>query len=124
MLEDNSTLVQMPLGTSTLIKIPLFDENDQPKVEINEQTSTITRRRKDESKVNLNLMLLKTTEKLLSRDKLRLFGQRVKEKDAPGYFNLIITPIDLSVIKARCKRNDYKTASDYLDDVSLMAANA
>jgi hypothetical protein len=48
----------------------------------------------------------------------------VKEKDAPGYFNLIVTPIDLSVIKARCKRSDYKTASDFLDDVSLMAANA
>jgi len=72
----------------------------------------------------LNQMLLKTTEKLISRDTLRLFGQRVKEKDAPGYFNLIVTPIDLSVIKARCKRSDYKTASDFLDDVSLMAANA
>ena len=114
----------MPLATSTVIKIPIFDDNFQPKAELNEQISTVTRRRKDDSKVYLNQMLLKTTEKLVSRDNLRLFGQRVKEKDAPGYFNLIVTPIDLSVIKARCKRNDYKTASDYLDDVSLMAANA
>ena len=72
----------------------------------------------------LNQILLKATDKLINSDKLRLFSQRVKEKDAPGYFNLIVTPIDLSVIKARCKRNEYKTAGDFLDDVSLMAANA
>lgn len=61
---------------------------------------------------------------MISNDKLRLFGQRVKEKDAPGYYNLIVTPIDLSVIKGRCKRSEYKSANEFLDDVSLMAANA
>jgi len=61
---------------------------------------------------------------MLSKDKLRLFGQKVKEKDAPGYYNLIVTPIDLSIIKSRCKKAEYKSANDFLDDVSLMAANA
>ena len=68
--------------------------------------------------------MLRATEKLISSDKLRLFGQKVKEKDAPGYYNLIVTPIDLSVIKVRCKHNEYRAANDFLDDVSLMAANA
>jgi len=44
----------------------------------------------------------------------------VKVKDAPGYFDLIKTPIDLSLIKSKTKRKEYSGVDSFMDDIILM----
>lgn len=45
-------------------------------------------------------------------------------KDAPGYFNIVKDPIDLSIMKGKTKRRHYVDLSDFRDDINLLVTNA
>ena len=48
----------------------------------------------------------------------------MKEKDAPCYFSLIREPIDLAIIKGKCKKGEYQGTEHLMEDLELLRANA
>lgn len=52
-----------------------------------------------------------------------LFAEPVKEEEAPGYFELIDQPMDLSTIKEHLDEQLYISKEDFARDVYLMLAN-
>ena len=72
----------------------------------------------------LNKELGVLAEHLSALDAQKLFTQRVREKEAPGYYSIVQQPIDLSVLKAKCKRNEYGCSSEFLQDMQLMQDNS
>ena len=73
---------------------------------------------------SLNEMCSDITDVIAKKDNMRIFTQRVKKKEAPGYFELITDPIDLAVIKGKSKRREYLTADLFVRDFTLMRENA
>lgn len=51
------------------------------------------------------------------------FREPVDEKLVPGYHSVISNPIDLSTMKAKNDRKEYKTRDDFRADVKLMIDN-
>ncbi len=51
------------------------------------------------------------------------FREPVDEKQVPGYHSVILNPIDLSSMKAKNDRREYKTREDFRADVKLMIDN-
>lgn len=53
-----------------------------------------------------------------------LFLKPVTKKEAPDYFDVIKTPMDLSTIKERVRRMEYKNCEDFRHDMFQITCNA
>lgn len=62
-------------------------------------------------------------KKVTQRDTARIFAQPVTEDIAPGYFDLIKHPMDLSTIKNKINKEDYENLQQFRDDIYLMINN-
>ncbi|KAI5173836.1 hypothetical protein PAEPH01_2060 [Pancytospora epiphaga] len=51
------------------------------------------------------------------------FMQPVTERDAPGYFDVVKNPMDISTIKRKFESGGYGTAQEFNDDIELMIEN-
>ena len=72
----------------------------------------------------LNKELEDVVDAAIRADKYRIFTQRVKNKDAPGYFDVVRNPIDLSVMKGKAKRRAYSNLDDLRADLKQMIHNS
>ena len=61
---------------------------------------------------------------LILFDTTKWFTQPVKKELYPNYYADIKNPIDLSTIKAKARREDYKTVQDFLKDIELLVNNS
>ena len=55
----------------------------------------------------LNQIVEDIVDACITKDTHRIFHQKVKVKDAPGYFDMIKEPIDFSKMKSKAKRRVY-----------------
>ena len=53
-------------------------------------------------------MFAEVIDSCIKKDNLRIFYQKVTKKIAPDYFEIIKNPIDLTLMKNKAKRGDYK----------------
>jgi multidrug efflux pump subunit AcrA (membrane-fusion protein) len=60
---------------------------------------------------------------LRTHESYRTFAQPVTEDLAPGYFDFIKRPMDLSTIRMKLEANEYKSVPDFVADASLMFDN-
>ncbi|SMR63557.1 unnamed protein product [Zymoseptoria tritici ST99CH_3D1] len=51
------------------------------------------------------------------------FLQRVSKREAPDYFNVIKTPMDIGTMIKKLKQLAYKSKKDFVDDLNLIWAN-
>lgn len=51
------------------------------------------------------------------------FLQRVSKREAPDYFNVIRTPMDIGTMIKKLKQYAYKSKKEFVDDLSLIWAN-
>lgn len=51
------------------------------------------------------------------------FLKRVRKSEAPGYYDIIKNPIDLSAMTKKIKRREYNSKQDFQADLDLMFAN-
>jgi histone acetyltransferase len=56
----------------------------------------------------LNKVFVEVIDSCIKKDNLRIFYQKVTKKIAPDYFEIIKNPIDLTLMKNKAKRGDYK----------------
>ena len=56
----------------------------------------------------LNKVFAEVIDSCIKKDNLRIFYQKVTKKIAPDYFEIIKNPIDLTLMKNKAKRGDYK----------------
>lgn len=52
-----------------------------------------------------------------------LFMERPSRKEYPDYYEVISSPIDMTMINDKIKSGHYKTEDDFLDDMKLMFSN-
>lgn len=62
-------------------------------------------------------------KKITQKDTQRLFAMPVTEEIAPGYSNVIKTPIDMSIIKIKVHDDEYEDLRQFRDDMYLMFQN-
>ena len=62
-------------------------------------------------------------KKIQHKDSLKIFAQPVKEEFAPGYFNVISNPMDLSTIRYKMNHEDNYNLANFKEDVILMITN-
>ena len=62
-------------------------------------------------------------KKVSQKDTQKIFAYPVTEDIAPGYFNVVKHPIDLSVIRAKIHDDEYQTLQQFRDDMRLMFTN-
>jgi hypothetical protein len=55
-----------------------------------------------------------------------MFAQAVdpERDEAPGYFNVVTKPMDLSKVRSKLEKRQYSTVSEWKDDVNLVFQNA
>jgi hypothetical protein len=57
------------------------------------------------------------------QDEENIFAEPVTEKDAPGYFDIIETPMDLSCIRNKLARRQYSSVEEMATDLRIMFSN-
>ena len=57
---------------------------------------------------NFNEVLSNIIDQMVKFDIYRLFHAAVRKKDVPDYYDIITNPIDLSLMKSKTKRAEYK----------------
>lgn len=62
-------------------------------------------------------------KKISQKDTQKIFAYPVTEDIAPGYFNVVKHPMDLSTIKAKIHDDEYQTLQQFRDDMNLMFTN-
>ena len=62
-------------------------------------------------------------KKIQHKDSQKIFAQPVKEEFAPGYFNVISNPMDLSTIRYKMTHEENYNLSNFKEDVILMITN-
>ena len=72
----------------------------------------------------LNQIIEDIIDACIKKDTHRIFHQRVKTKDAPGYFEMIKEPIDFSAMKSKAKRRVYADVQMIKDDFALLRSNS
>ena len=72
----------------------------------------------------LQLDLMGMWKKILKWDREKLFVDPVKEEIAPGYFQIVKNPMDLSTIKQKLDSKDYVNHHDFEHDIQLICTNA
>ncbi|VDM98944.1 unnamed protein product [Thelazia callipaeda] len=71
----------------------------------------------------LNTIMSDLIDKIASKDYNSVFAKPVSEKDVPGYSSVIKKPMDLSTMKKKLAKGDYKNISQLKADFILMMNN-
>ncbi|KAL9680493.1 hypothetical protein QQ045_018372 [Rhodiola kirilowii] len=80
------------------------------------------RRRRGE--VGLSNILEKIVEVMRNSDLSYLFQKPVSRKEAPDYFDIIKRPMDLSTIREKVRKLEYKSSEEFRHDVWQITYNA
>ncbi|MQL90432.1 hypothetical protein Taro_023035 [Colocasia esculenta] len=83
----------------------------------------LTKRRRG-GEVLLSNILLNIVDTLRDCDVSYVFLKPVSKKEAPDYFDIITHPMDLSTIKEKVRKMEYKSRDDFRQDVLLIQYNA
>ncbi|VDN41564.1 unnamed protein product [Gongylonema pulchrum] len=62
-------------------------------------------------------------EKIASKDYSDVFAKPVSEKEVPGYSTVIKNPMDLSTMRKKLAKGEYKNLSQLKADFTLMMNN-
>lgn len=62
-------------------------------------------------------------KKVSQKDTQKIFAYPVTEDIAPGYFNVVKHPMDLSTIRTKIHDDEYQTLQQFSDDMKLMFTN-
>lgn len=92
--------------------------------ELDKTTSLLSRKRRDTPERSFNEAIEDIVDNLIKFDHTKIFHNPVKRKDYKDYYELIKNPIDLSSIKNKTKRNEYKFTQQFLDDMDLLVNNS
>ncbi|MCP9256983.1 Peregrin [Dirofilaria immitis] len=71
----------------------------------------------------LNTIMGEVIEKISSKDYSDVFAKPVTEKEVPGYSTVIKNPMDLSTMRKKLAKGDYKNLSQLKSDFTLMMNN-
>uniref|UniRef100_A0A0R3RS75 Protein Jade-1 n=1 Tax=Elaeophora elaphi TaxID=1147741 RepID=A0A0R3RS75_9BILA len=71
----------------------------------------------------LNAIMSEVIEKIASKDYSDVFAKPVTEKEVPGYSTVIKNPMDLSTMRKKLTKGDYKNLSHLKSDFTLMMNN-
>ncbi|KAK6112151.1 PHD-zinc-finger like domain family protein [Brugia pahangi] len=71
----------------------------------------------------LNTIMSEVIEKIASKDYSDVFAKPVTEKEVPGYSTVIKNPMDLSTMRKKLAKGDYKNLSQLKSDFTLMMNN-
>ncbi|KAL3989690.1 PHD-zinc-finger like domain family protein [Acanthocheilonema viteae] len=71
----------------------------------------------------LNEIMSEVIEKIASKDYNDVFAKPVTEKEVPGYSTVIKNPMDLSTMRKKLAKGDYKNLSQLKSDFTLMMNN-
>ncbi|VDK77332.1 unnamed protein product [Litomosoides sigmodontis] len=71
----------------------------------------------------LNAIMSEVIEKIASKDYSDVFAKPVTEKEVPGYSTIIKNPMDLSTMRKKLAKGDYKNLSQLKSDFTLMMNN-
>ena len=72
----------------------------------------------------LSALLMPLLEHMSRKDGDRIFAQPVEISDAPGYYDIILQPIDLATMHAKILRHEYVSFFSFVADVQLLTSNA
>ncbi|EJD75338.1 bromodomain containing protein [Loa loa] len=71
----------------------------------------------------LNTIMGEVIEKIASKDYSDVFAKPVTEKEVPGYSTVIKNPMDLSTMRKKLTKGDYKNLAQLKSDFTLMMNN-
>ena len=86
--------------------------------------SQSSRRRQNTPQSQFNEIVVNLVDSCITFDNTRLFHFAVKKSEFPTYHDIVKNPIDLSTIKARAKRCEYKTLEEFRNDMKLLKENS
>eukprot|EP01114_Cavostelium_apophysatum_P018966 TRINITY_DN5978_c0_g1_i3.p1 TRINITY_DN5978_c0_g1~~TRINITY_DN5978_c0_g1_i3.p1 ORF type:complete len:1459 (-),score=471.48 TRINITY_DN5978_c0_g1_i3:34-4410(-) len=75
------------------------------------------------AQVALSNIFEKIKHKMRSNDFAVPFARPVKPIEAPGYYDIIKNPMDLSTIHNKIRQNSYRNRQEFMADVDLMVNN-
>lgn len=86
--------------------------------------NTCSRRRQNTPLSQFNEILVNIVDHCISGDSSRMFHTPVKKSEVPNYYDVVKNPIDLSTMKSKAKRCEYKTIDDFSKDFELLKSNS
>lgn len=86
--------------------------------------NTCSRRRQNTPLSQFNEILVNIIDSCITFDNTRMFHQPVRKADFPTYYDVIKTPMDLSTLKAKAKRCEYRTVEQFDKDLKLLQSNS
>ena len=87
-------------------------------------TNLISRKRRDTPEKSFNDIIEDIVDNCVKFDSTKLFHQAVKKKDYKDYYELILNPIDLSSMKNKTKRCEYRNLQQFKEDLDLLYNNS
>ncbi|KAL8923268.1 MAG: hypothetical protein Q9208_004668 [Pyrenodesmia sp. 3 TL-2023] len=134
---QQGTLSQTDLGalhlTSKYLLAQIDKKRDQVAVSDHELRNLIKEVRKNRSKfANVDKVgqeeLYEAADKVLGELKAMTehstaFLQRVNKRDAPDYYNVVKTPMDLGTMTKKIKNFQYKSKQEFVTDLNLIWSN-
>jgi hypothetical protein len=98
--------------------------NEDPYLNPPKKANMSSRRRQNTPLSQFNEILVNIIDSCITYDNTRLFHAPVKKADVPTYYEIVTNPIDLSSIKSRAKRCEYKAVDQFQSDFKLMRDNS
>jgi hypothetical protein len=92
--------------------------------EMDKASTLVSRKRRDTPEKLFNELIEDIIDSCIKFDLTKIFHQPVKKKEYPDYYDIIKNTIDLGSMKNKTKRNEYKTISQFTDDLDLMVRNS
>jgi len=92
--------------------------------ELDKTSTLLSRKRRDLPERSFNEAMEDIIDNCIKFDNTKIFHNPVKKKDYKDYYELIKNPIDLSSIKNKTKRNEYKHLQQFMDDIEQMLNNS
>ena len=92
--------------------------------EFDKSTPIICTKRRIAPERKFNELLEGIVDSCIRFDKSRVFVMPVKKKDVPDYYNIIKSPMDLTSIKNKTKRNEYLDTKSFIDDLKQIVINS
>jgi hypothetical protein len=73
---------------------------------------------------SLQSVLSEVLEEVTKTSPARFFRAAIDESQAPNYYQIVTTPMDLSIIRKRLLSSHYRKADDLTNDMRLIVTNA
>ena len=72
----------------------------------------------------MRVFLRDVLNRLLRDRRFGVFSRPVDRDDAPDYYEIIESPMDLSLMMSKIDRHEYQSVGDFVTDIDLIAKNA